>query len=238
MSSDLGLPRDRVGNHPRSSSAERWSGSGCACRRTAAMGPAPPRVATGCARCLPAASPLRRWIMLAYGRGYQLVANFGAGIGFAGLLAARRPPTCWCDLVAFIFGSPYGLRSRATGVSGRIADVVQGLPCCPCCSRPPPLYPGAPPLRRYHRPHVMGVSCTARRDRPNEAPPHGVAPSRCCSPRRASSWLRGGHDQHLARRDDARQRSRRGGQDITGSVGWPCCSGWSPACWSRSYRPT
>ncbi|HEY5874200.1 MAG TPA: hypothetical protein VIT64_02820 [Ilumatobacteraceae bacterium] len=62
---------------------------------------------------------------------YQLVANFGAGIGFAGLLAAlvARQRVLVVIFVAFVFGS---LRTgsgflRATGVSGRIADVVQGL---------------------------------------------------------------------------------------------------------------
>jgi simple sugar transport system permease protein len=62
---------------------------------------------------------------------YQLVANFGAGIGFAGLLAAlvaRQRPLVLI-IVAFVFGS---LRTgsgflRATGVSARIADVVQGM---------------------------------------------------------------------------------------------------------------
>jgi simple sugar transport system permease protein len=72
-------------------------------------------------------------IMLAGGDfgNYQLVANFGAGIGFAGLLAAlvARQRVLVAIFVAFIFG---GLRTgsgflRATGVSGRIADVVQGL---------------------------------------------------------------------------------------------------------------
>ena len=62
---------------------------------------------------------------------YQLVANFGAGIGFAGLLAAlvSRQRVLLAVFVAFVFGC---LRTgsgflRATGVSGRIADVVQGL---------------------------------------------------------------------------------------------------------------
>lgn len=62
---------------------------------------------------------------------YQLVANFGAGIGFAGLLAAlvARQRVFVLIFVAFIFG---GLRTgsgflRATGVSARIADVVQGM---------------------------------------------------------------------------------------------------------------
>lgn len=62
---------------------------------------------------------------------YQLVANFGAGIGFAGLLAAlvSRQRVLVAIFVAFVFGC---LRTgsgflRATGVSGRIADVVQGL---------------------------------------------------------------------------------------------------------------
>jgi simple sugar transport system permease protein len=62
---------------------------------------------------------------------YQLVANFGAGIGYAGLLAAlvARQRVLVLIFVAFVFGS---LRTgsgflRATGVSGRIADVVQGL---------------------------------------------------------------------------------------------------------------
>jgi ABC-type uncharacterized transport system permease subunit len=72
-------------------------------------------------------------IMLAGGDfgNYQLVANFGAGIGFAGLLAAlvARQRVLVAIFVSFIFG---GLRTgsgflRATGVSGRIADVVQGL---------------------------------------------------------------------------------------------------------------
>jgi simple sugar transport system permease protein len=72
-------------------------------------------------------------IMLAGGDfgNYQLVANFGAGIGFAGLLAAlvARQRVLVAIFVAFIFG---GLRTgsgflRATGVSGRISDVVQGL---------------------------------------------------------------------------------------------------------------
>jgi general nucleoside transport system permease protein len=62
---------------------------------------------------------------------YQLVANFGAGIGFAGLLAAlvARERVFVVIFVAFLFGC---MRTgsgylRATGVSGRIADVVQGL---------------------------------------------------------------------------------------------------------------
>lgn len=62
---------------------------------------------------------------------YQLVANFGAGIGFAGLLAAlvAQERVLVLIFVAFVFA---GLRTgsgflRATGVSGRIADVVQGL---------------------------------------------------------------------------------------------------------------
>jgi ABC-type uncharacterized transport system permease subunit len=72
-------------------------------------------------------------VMLAGGDfgNYQLVANFGAGIGFAGLLAAlvAQQRVLVLILVAFVFG---GLRTgsgflRATGVSGRIADVVQGL---------------------------------------------------------------------------------------------------------------
>ena len=72
-------------------------------------------------------------VMLAGGDfgNYQLVANFGAGIGFAGLLAAlvARQRVLVLIFVAFVFG---GLRTgsgflRATGVSGRIADVVQGL---------------------------------------------------------------------------------------------------------------
>ena len=72
-------------------------------------------------------------VMLAGGDfgNYQLVANFGAGIGFAGLLAAlvARQRVLVLIFVAFVFGS---LRTgsgflRATGVSGRISDVVQGL---------------------------------------------------------------------------------------------------------------
>ena len=72
-------------------------------------------------------------VMLAGGDfgNYQLVANFGAGIGFAGLLAAlvARQRVLVLIFVAFVFGC---LRTgsgflRATGVSGRIADVVQGL---------------------------------------------------------------------------------------------------------------
>ena len=62
---------------------------------------------------------------------YQLVDNFGAGIGFAGLLAAlvARQRVIVLIFVAFLFGC---MRTgtgflRATGVSGRIADVVQGL---------------------------------------------------------------------------------------------------------------
>ena len=61
---------------------------------------------------------------------YQLVANFGAGIGFAGLLAAlvARQRALLLVVIAFLFA---GLRTgsgflRATGVSARIADVVQG----------------------------------------------------------------------------------------------------------------
>lgn len=72
-------------------------------------------------------------VMLAGGDfgNYQLVANFGAGIGFAGLLAAlvARERVIIAIFVAFLFGC---MRTgsgflRATGVSGRIADVVQGL---------------------------------------------------------------------------------------------------------------
>lgn len=72
-------------------------------------------------------------IMLAGGDfgDYQLVANFGAGIGFAGLLAAlvaRQRPLIIVP-VALVFA---GLRTgssflRATGVEARIADVVQGM---------------------------------------------------------------------------------------------------------------
>ena len=76
---------------------------------------------------------LAGWAMLAGGDfgNYQLVANFGAGIGFAGLLAAlvARQRVFVLVFVAFLFGC---MRTgsgflRATGVSGRIADVVQGL---------------------------------------------------------------------------------------------------------------
>ena len=72
-------------------------------------------------------------VMLAGGDfgNYQLVANFGAGIGFAGLLAAlvARQRVFVLVFVAFVFGC---LRTgsgflRAGGVSARIADVVQGL---------------------------------------------------------------------------------------------------------------
>ena len=72
-------------------------------------------------------------IMLAGGDfgNYQLVANFGVGIGFAGLLAAlvARQRVFVAIVVSFIFGC---MRTgsgflRATGVSGRISDVVQGL---------------------------------------------------------------------------------------------------------------
>ncbi len=72
-------------------------------------------------------------VMLAGGDfgNYQLVANFGAGIGFAGLLAAlvARQRVIVLVFVAFLFGC---MRTgsgflRASGVSGRIADVVQGL---------------------------------------------------------------------------------------------------------------
>jgi simple sugar transport system permease protein len=72
-------------------------------------------------------------VMLAGGDfgNYQLVANFGAGIGFAGLLAAlvARQRVIVAVFVAFLFGC---MRTgsgflRATGVSARIADVVQGL---------------------------------------------------------------------------------------------------------------
>jgi general nucleoside transport system permease protein len=72
-------------------------------------------------------------VMLAGGDfgSYQLVGNFGAGIGFAGLLAAlvARQRVFPLIFVAFIFGS---LRTgsgflRAGGVSARIADVVQGM---------------------------------------------------------------------------------------------------------------
>jgi simple sugar transport system permease protein len=62
---------------------------------------------------------------------YQLVANFGGGIGFAGLLVAlvARERVLPAIAVAFVFG---GLRTgagflRSTGLSSRIADVVQGL---------------------------------------------------------------------------------------------------------------
>lgn len=62
---------------------------------------------------------------------YQLIDNFGAGIGFAGLLAAlvARQRVLVVIFVAFVFGC---MRTgsgylRATGVSGRIGDVVQGL---------------------------------------------------------------------------------------------------------------
>jgi simple sugar transport system permease protein len=62
---------------------------------------------------------------------YQLVANFGAGIGYAGLLAAlvARQKVLALIFVAVVFGS---LRTgsgflRSTGLSSRIADVVQGL---------------------------------------------------------------------------------------------------------------
>jgi general nucleoside transport system permease protein len=72
-------------------------------------------------------------VMLAGGDfgSYQLVADFGAGIGFAGLLAAlvARQRVIVLIFVAFLFGC---LRTgagylKATGVSGRISDVVQGL---------------------------------------------------------------------------------------------------------------
>ncbi len=72
-------------------------------------------------------------VMLAGGDfgNYQLVADFGAGIGFAGLLAAlvARQRVIVVIFVSFLFGC---LRTgsgflKSTGVSGRIADVVQGL---------------------------------------------------------------------------------------------------------------
>lgn len=72
-------------------------------------------------------------VMLAGGDfgSYQLVANFGAGIGFAGLLAAlvANQRALVLIFVAFVFGA---LRSgsgflRATGVSARISDVVQSM---------------------------------------------------------------------------------------------------------------
>ena len=72
-------------------------------------------------------------VMLAGGDfgNYQLVANFGAGIGFAGLLAAlvARQRVLVVIFVAFVFG---GLRTGSgflapPASSGRIADVVQGL---------------------------------------------------------------------------------------------------------------
>ena len=72
-------------------------------------------------------------VMLAGGDigNYQLVANFGAGIGFAGLLAAlvARQRVIVLLFVAFLFGC---MRTgtgflTATGVSGRVSDVVQGL---------------------------------------------------------------------------------------------------------------
>jgi len=72
-------------------------------------------------------------VMLAGGDfgNYQLVANFGVGIGFAGLLAAlvARQRVFVVIFVSFIFGCMRTGSSflRATGVSGRIADVVQGL---------------------------------------------------------------------------------------------------------------
>ena len=94
--------------------AERRYGlARCSCQEVSPGSPA--------ASCSPAATSAN----------YQLVANFGAGIGFAGLLAAlvARQRVLLAIFVAFIFG---GLRTgsgflRATGVSGRIADVVQGL---------------------------------------------------------------------------------------------------------------
>jgi general nucleoside transport system permease protein len=62
---------------------------------------------------------------------YQLVDGFGTGIGFAGLLVAlvAGNRVLVAIVVAFVFGC---LRTgssflRSTGVSGRIADVVQGL---------------------------------------------------------------------------------------------------------------
>lgn len=91
-------------------------------------------------------------VMLAGGDfgNYQLVANFGAGIGFAGLLAAlvARQRAIVLVFVSFVFAS---LRTgsgflRATGVSSRIADVVQGLLVLALLMPPAILY-----VRERHR---------------------------------------------------------------------------------------
>ena len=82
-------------------------------------------------------------VMLAGGDfgNYQLVANFGAGIGFAGLLAAlvARQRVLVLIFVAFVFGS---LRTgsgflRATGVSAASPTSCRACSSSPCCCRPP-----------------------------------------------------------------------------------------------------
>ena len=72
-------------------------------------------------------------IMLAGGDfgNYQLVANFGAGIGFAGLLAAlvARQRAIVLIFVAFLFGgcAPARASCARPACPARIADVVQGM---------------------------------------------------------------------------------------------------------------
>ncbi len=118
--------------------AGRSSASGCGCSvairaRRCASGVAERKYGLGAMFVSGGFAGLAGGVMLAGGDfgNYQLVANFGAGIGFAGLLAAlvARERVLVAIFVAFVFG---GLRTgsgflRATGVSGRIADVVQGL---------------------------------------------------------------------------------------------------------------
>ena len=175
---------------------------------------------------------------------YQLVANFGAGIGFAGLLAAlvARQRVLVAIFVAFMFG---GLRTgsgflRATGVSGRIADVVQGLLVLSLL---------LPPAILYVRERRRALAATSAQDvtpsmsdflsavgdiATNESAYRNAAIAAVVLLFAALGRARrreGGHDQHLARGDDARRRvrrRRRAGPHRLG-LGGPAVRRWSPA---------
>ena len=143
-------------------SVARSSGSGCACwAATPAPRSAPAcrekRYGLGAMLVSGGFAGLAGGVMLTGGDfgNYQLVANFGAGIGFAGLLAAlvARQRAIVLIFVAFLFG---GLRTgsgflRSTGVSARIADVVQGmLVLAHAAAAGHPVPPGTPTGARRH----------------------------------------------------------------------------------------
>ena len=135
---------------------------------------------------------------------YQLVANFGAGIGFAGLLVAlvARQRVLPAIFVAFVFG---GLRTgsgflKSTGLSARIADVVQGLLVLSLLLPPAILYvPQPPPGARQREVEDLTWATSS--------------PRSATSSRRTSRTERGDLRRDPAVRRERRVRRREGRHD-------------------------